>query len=90
MDALRPRDLEHLANLDYALPRVAVADPAGFTDSIALYGAVLAALQDADCPEIPLGSFIRLVKAAGFRRCVNVGPKGWSYFEGIDLRDEAA
>ncbi|MDQ8706766.1 hypothetical protein RCO28_30475 [Streptomyces sp. LHD-70] len=86
----KPQDLEYAPLLDFALPKVSYADPDGVTFDIALYHAVTTVLRDAGLPTIPMGSFTRLVRAAGFARKSwrNKGRQTW-YFAGLNLREDA-
>lgn len=92
MSTLKPDDLAHLPSLEFALPMVASAHPDGATYTLALYRAVTDALQDAGRPTLPLGSFNRLVIAAGFtRKSYRYGGRRQSpYFQGLNLLDEAS
>lgn len=65
---LRPKDLEHLPAMEFALPRTAFSDPAGLELELDLYHAVLAALEADGRPGIPLGPFVSILRALGYRK----------------------
>lgn len=86
---LTAADLEHLPDLEDALVRVAVARPGGMVRVTSMYEATQDALRRAGRPSLGLGTFTRLVRAAGFpRKTLRAGGRETRYFDGLDLRED--
>lgn len=85
---LTSEDLARLPDLEAVLPTVAVARPGGMVRVTSLYEATQEALRAAGRPSMGLGTFTRLVRAAGFpRKVLRAGGRVTRYFDGLDLRE---
>lgn len=88
MTTVRDSDRPWLPSLEHVLPLVARAEEYALTDEVRLYGAVNDRLSADGYPSMPLGSFVRLVRAAGFplRQVRDAeGFRRWRAFEHIAL-----
>jgi hypothetical protein len=87
---VNPDDLAHADDLAYALPLVSYRDPDGLTVSSDLFRAVVACLEAAGRPGMPIGAFNRLMSAAGHpRKRMRVpGVPEHRVFPGFNLRDD--
>ena len=86
---LSAEDLARLPDLEAILPTVAVARPGGMVRVTSLYEAAQDALRAAGRPSMGLGTFTRLVRAAGFpQTSLRAAGRETRFFDGLDLRDD--
>ncbi|MGW7618194.1 hypothetical protein ACWGLG_20590 [Streptomyces antimycoticus] len=85
LPSLRPEDLDHVLDLDWALAKATFPDADGLEPNRDLYGVVNAVLAADDRVMVPFGLFGRYLRYRQFREVRTLGDR---FTKGLVLREE--